>query len=207
MCRSVLASIGLVVFIPPTCKKAGLHVRCLGGSPCLGPWPRGLRAPLSILLLDRRKPLGDDACLVERHLPVFATSCRSQDLKACNPQARHPGSSPSPAVCPTDCSVTRCGGSTHTYPKGQHRVRAHSRSQPPLSSQGSCWVCGPCQASATPRTPSCQVCTTQCPAHPASHQPCQKKVPQEPSTFCPSRARVGITSCGTTTRSGTATYS
>ncbi|XP_042825360.1 UPF0692 protein C19orf54 homolog isoform X4 [Panthera tigris] len=72
---------------------------------------------------------------------------------------------------------------------------------------GSCWGRRLCQASAILRTPSCQVCSTRCPAQPASHHPCQRKVPQEPSTFSPSRARVGITSCGTTTRSGIATCS
>nr|KAF6289837.1 hypothetical protein mPipKuh1_001723 [Pipistrellus kuhlii] len=72
---------------------------------------------------------------------------------------------------------------------------------------GSCWVFGACQAPATLRTLSCQACFTQCPACPTNCHPCQRKARWEQSTFFPSRARVGTTSCGTTTKSRIATYS
>ncbi|KAF6287617.1 hypothetical protein mRhiFer1_001759 [Rhinolophus ferrumequinum] len=71
----------------------------------------------------------------------------------------------------------------------------------------SCWVYRVCHALVMRRTPSCQACSTPCPACPASHQPCRTKAQQEPSTFSPSRARVGTTSCGTTTKFGIATCS
>nr|KAF6406223.1 hypothetical protein HJG59_001755 [Molossus molossus] len=72
---------------------------------------------------------------------------------------------------------------------------------------GSCWVCRVCQPPAMLRTLSCQAYFTQCPAYPTSHHPCQRKAHWEQSTFSPSRARVGTTSCGTTTNSGIATCS
>ncbi|PNJ19065.1 C19orf54 isoform 3 [Pongo abelii] len=72
---------------------------------------------------------------------------------------------------------------------------------------GSCWVFGLCPVSATLRTLSCRACSTQCWACPANHHPCRRRAPWELSTCCPSRARVGTISCGTTTRSGRATCS
>lgn len=39
-------------------------------------------------------------------------------------------------------------------------------------------VCSMCPALATQRIPSCQACSTQCPAHPNSHRPCRKKAPR-----------------------------
>ncbi|XP_054530134.1 actin maturation protease isoform X9 [Pan troglodytes] len=65
---------------------------------------------------------------------------------------------------------------------------------------GSCWVFRLCPVSATLRTLSCRACSTQCWARPANHHPCQRRAPRELSTCCPSRARVGTISCGTTTR-------
>lgn len=198
MCQSASASIGLNILIPPP-HPAACMLGGLGGCPMPG---SVASAPLSLPLLDSRKPLGDDAHSVERPFPSLCYWSGT----------RHRGSSPSPAVCPWPRQPL---SSTHTFHEGQwgelseppHGVSAPSRSQLPLSSQGSCWVCGLCRASAILRTLSCQVCFTRCPPRPTSHQPCQRKALQEPSTFSPSRARVGITSYGTMTRSGTATSS
>ncbi|KAF6076744.1 hypothetical protein HJG60_001726 [Phyllostomus discolor] len=72
---------------------------------------------------------------------------------------------------------------------------------------GYCLVCSVCQAPAMLRMLSCQACFTLCLACPVSHHHFRRKTYREQSTFLPSRARVGIISCGTTTRSGIATCS